>query len=148
MSVSDDRISQLLSSPENLQKIAEIAKSLSLSGFGSGQNKSPDAAEGTGEPVSESTPAAAPASAEESASMPTSASFNMPDIGKIISGLNISPALLGSLGKAAQGFNDGEKRVTLLNAMKPFTHGNNTGTVDRAITALKIARAARLFMEK
>lgn len=149
MSISDEKISQLLSSPENIQKIAEIAKTLSASGVIGEQDKDEDTAfsdpaEEANETAGESMPVTEPASTP----VPASAALNLPDLAQIISGLNISPSLLGSLGKAARGFNDSERRVTLLNAMKPFTHGSNSITVDWAITALKIARAARLFMEK
>jgi len=146
MSVSEDKISQILSSPENLNKIAEIAKSLSGSGSAGGEvrvnneNIPTDDEEEAG--AAEET-----RSEPEKAEIPSGVSFGSPDINGILQGLNISPAFMSTIGRAAEGFNDGERRVTLLNAIKPFAHGKNSETLDRAIWALKIARAARIIMD-
>lgn len=147
MSMTEDKISQILNSPESLEKISEFAKNLKQSGLMSKQpDKSnedtpPDTHE-KNEEVQDKKEESEPEAAET-----LGKSFEHPDLNKLIEGFKISPVFLKTIGKAAKGFNDNERRVLLLNAIKPFARGKSSGTLERAIFALKVARAVRLLME-
>lgn len=150
MSETEDKISQILNSPESLEKISEIAKSLKQSGF---SGRAPDKKDEDAPPKKNEAAQDKEAKQDKKEESGAEAaetigrSFEYPDFNKIVESLRISPAFLRTVGKAAQGFSDNERRVMLLNAIKPFARGKSSGTLERAIFALKLARAVRLLME-
>ncbi len=64
----------------------------------------------------------------------------------MLSGMNINPAVLRLVTAAASSYGQSDKRTRLLEALRPFTHGENAGTIDRAINAVRIARTAKAVL--
>lgn len=125
MEHSGDALTRILNSPESLQKIAEIAKALQSE---SGAEQSP-AAEAV-EPMA--TEEADPGSNGELTSLLDRLQGN-PTTMKLIT------ALMNSYGQS-------DRQTRLLEALRPFAHGKNAGTINQAIRAVRIAKTARAIL--
>ena len=146
MSATDDKLAQILNSPESLGKIAEIAKSLSQTNKDASNNTADTATAEITENNTDSNPVTGHETESEIIETAGFGASSLPDLNGILSQLKISPAVANTLGSAVQGFNENEKRIALLKAVKPFSHGKNGDTLERAILAIKIARAAKLLI--
>lgn len=125
MEHSGDALTRILNSPESLQKIAEIAKALQSE---SGAEQSPPAE--AVEPVA--TEEADPGSNGELTSLLDRLQGN-PTTMKLIT------ALMNSYGQS-------DRQTRLLEALRPFAHGKNAGTIKQAIRAVRIAKTARAIL--
>jgi len=117
METLNPKLEALLSSPEEFGKLVEAAKKII-------------APEGTADNVNE-------ASAQDNASS-VSSSF--------LPGLNLNPKLVSAVTSAARTLNEREKRIDLLYAMKPLVKNKSGETIERAVTAMKLARAVRVVI--
>ena len=120
MELADGKLEKILNSPETMAKIAELAR-----GLGSQSGES-------GETQTESEAAEAFAAdpfltgeAEET---------------------GMSRELASVLGRAMEGFRGDERRIGMLKALKPLSDGKSAGTVDRAILAIRIAKAVKCIL--
>lgn len=129
MEHTDGALERILNSPDSMQKIAELAQSLKAEM----QPTSSEPAEIDNSP--------AEADAVQDPAVPDS-----PDISGVLSGMNINPAVLRLVTAAASSYGQSDKRTRLLEALRPFTHGENAGTIDRAINAVRIARTAKAVL--
>lgn len=130
------KLESILSSPEELAKILEAAKKFITSqSSGTPQNVG-DASEA---PTSElpMSATAIPAAPEEPAA---------PAMSGLLPGLNLNPKVVNAVSTAARMLNEREKRIDLLYAMKPLVKSKGGETIERAVTAIKIARAVRAAM--
>ncbi len=125
MEHSGDALTRILNSPESLQKIAEIAKALQSE---SGAEQSPPAE--AMEPMA--TEDADPGSNGELTSLLDRLQGN-PTTMKLIT------ALMNSYGQS-------DRQTRLLEALRPFAHGKNAGTINQAIRAVRIAKTARAIL--
>lgn len=129
----EERLSKALGSPEEMAKIAAIARALSKGIGGDTEEASSESgaegegAEGKEEKAREGADAGAtPKPAEDS-----------------LSSLGLSPRLLGAVTGAAAGLKKSDKRLELLHAARPFASGEGAEILERAIRAIKLAKAAR-----
>lgn len=129
MEHTDGALERILNSPDSMQKIAELAQSLKAEI----QEPASETAEIDGSP--------AEAGAVQDPVVPDSL-----DISSVLSGLNINPAVMRLVTAAASSYGQSDKRTRLLEALRPFTHGENAGTIDRAINAVRIARTAKAVL--
>lgn len=123
-----DKINELLANPETVAKIMQIAKGLTLN------NGSPQATENPS-----STPAAAVPSPATAA---VSTSSNAVPASGIASLLTSGNALdiLSSLGKGSPNIGS-DRRVVLLNAIKPFIAEHKQKRLEGIISAISISTA-------
>lgn len=129
MEHTDGALERILNSPDSMQKIAELAQSLK------------EEMQPTSREPAEIDNSPAEADAVQDPAVPDS-----PDISGVLSGMNINPALLRLVTAAASSYGQSDKRTRLLEALRPFTHGENAGTIDRAINAVRIARTAKAVL--
>ena len=129
MEHTDGALERILNSPDSMQKIAELAQSLKAEI----QEPARETAEIDSSP--------AEADAGQDPVVPDSL-----DISSVLSGLNINPAVMRLVTAAASSYGQSDKRTRLLEALRPFTHGENAGTIDRAINAVRIARTAKAVL--
>ena len=126
MSEFEDRINSVLNDPEQMDKIANLAKSL----MGGGDGQSADA--GDGGMMGKLGELAKGLSGGGSAAQERPA---------------IDPAMLGKIGrlmKAGNAQNSNER--ALLEAMKPYLTEKRRQKMDRALQLAKLARIARIAM--
>lgn len=121
----EEMINGVLSDPEQMKKIMDIAGSI-MGGVGEGQ--SADATAAPSAPSSPSTPE------------------SMPDFSSIMKGLSGLSGISGGLGNLAKGFLGGaggrdEEKKALLEAMRPWLSEKRQGKLDRA---MKLARVMRI----
>ena len=108
------KLESILSSPEELGKLVEAAKKLII----------PDSTVSADEPTPQ---------------------LDVSSLGSgFLPGLNLSPKIINAVSSAARTLNEREKRVDLLYALKPLVKNKSGDTIDRAATAMKLARAVRV----
>ncbi len=115
----NDKIARLLSSPESLAKIQSMMAALG--------------GEGTGE-APQTTAAASPSPQEESRD---TAGGGLPDLGML---QKLMP-LMGA-------FDREDDDTRLLQALRPYLHGERAGRLDEATKLLKLARLLPLLQEQ
>ncbi|MGN1451546.1 MAG: hypothetical protein ACI4XQ_05580 [Eubacteriales bacterium] len=120
MELADGKLEKILNSPETMAKIAEIARGL---GSRSGEGDEPRTESETAEAFARNPPL--PGAEEET---------------------GMSRELASVLGKAMEGFRGDERRIGMLKALKPLSDGKSAGTVDRAILAIRIAKAVKCIL--
>lgn len=129
MEHTDGALERILNSPDSMQKIAELAQSLKA-----------EIQETSGE------------SAESDAKQAETSGISDPvipdgmDVSGVLSGMNVNPAVMRLVTAAASSYGQSDKRTRLLEALRPFTHGENAGTIDRAIHAVRIAKTAKAVL--
>lgn len=162
----DDRLSQMLSDPESMKKVMDIASSIMAQRNESAQDAPEDSAPAP-EPIEaqpiDVPPAAAPASggldlssilqmvgpmlggmggsgASPEESAPSSGASGL---GSILSGMDMSE--LPKIMQAVSGKNAYIKpeKVNLLNALKPYFGEERTPSIDRAVKMANLAKAAK-----
>lgn len=126
MSDFEDALNKIMSSPEDLEKIMGLAKSLS----GSSGGASPD--DGT----------AARDNAEPSGDTPSGDGI----LGSLP---NLDPKMLGMLGRlmGAYGSGGGDK-AELIGALRPYLKETQRGRLDRAAEISKLAKLAKIAMSE
>lgn len=125
MEHTGDALTRILNSPESLQKIAEIAKTLQTEN-GAEQRPPAEAAEQvvTGEADTGSTG----------------------ELTSLLDGLQGNPATMKLITALANSYGQSNRQTRLLEALRPFAHGKNAGTINQAIRAVWIAKAARAIL--
>jgi hypothetical protein len=118
MSEFEDRLNSILSSPEEMEKILNIARSFS----GSVENE--------GGTQQQAAPAGDP-------------SGSLGSISSALSGMD--PKMLGMLGRLMSEYSSGgNDKTTLLEAMKPYVRESRYSQIERAAQIAKLARIARV----
>ena len=120
MELADGKLEKILNSPETMAKIAEIARGLGSRSVEGGEART----------ESETAEALAPDPPFSGAAEET----------------GMSRELASVLGKAMEGFRGDERRIGMLKALKPLSDGKSAGTVDRAILAIRIAKAVKCIL--
>ncbi len=124
MSELEDKLNKILSSPAEMEKIMNIARS--LSGSADSQSAPTDAAAGAADDG-----AAADASSLGSA------------LG------SIDPKTLNLIGRLAGEYTSGKNdKAVLLNAIKPYLKEDRRAKIDRAAEIAKLARLAKLAFKE
>ncbi len=135
MRSTDDGLERILNSPESMKKIAEIAQALKAEAAPEDSGSEP-------EPMNKSEPESYETFSEaEEPEFPAAG-----DLSQLFSGLKLSPTIMKVLSGAARGYGQSDKRTRLLEALRPFAHGGNAETIDRAIHAVKIAKTAKTVL--
>ena len=132
MEHTDGALERILNSPGSMQKIAELAQSLKA-----------EMQETSGESADSE------AGQTETSGISDPVIPGVPDgmgVSGVLSGLNANPAVMRLVTAAASSYGQSDKRTRLLEALRPFTHGENVGTIDRAINAVRIARTAKAVL--
>ena len=121
MSDFEDKLNQVLSSPDTMEQIMSLARSL-----GVGNNQSPPSSAPDPQPDAPPTPAAAP---------------NLLSLLGGGSGEDggIDPKMMGILLRAASAWNEpDDQKVALLNALRPFLKPERQEKINRAMKIEKI----------
>ena len=120
MSELEDKLNQILSSPEDMEKIMGMARSLS----GSGGIREPDA--------------------------PKSCDEKPPDLGALSSLLgNIDPKLIQLFSRVMREYSSQENdKSALLSAIKPYLKEERREKIDKAAEVAKMARLARAALSE
>ena len=119
--MSEDKLKKLLSSPEALGKIAEIARGLM-------------AESGSQEP-------AAPKAADETGAEP-----DLSSVASLLSELKLGNGLLKALGTAAKSYGDNGQKLALLKAMRGRGKRSDE-LIDKASRAMQLAHAANAVLK-
>ena len=135
MQNTDDGLAKILNSPESMRKIAEIAQALKSDAASSEDEET--AASDKGEETAQTF------SEEDTGAIDLPATG---DLSELLSGLKISPTVMKILSGAARGYGQRDKRIQLLEALRPVAHGSNAETIDRAINAVRIAKTAKTVL--
>lgn len=125
MAELDKKISDLLSSPDGVDKIISAIKELSGN---SGLLAEP-------EETSQQAPIATPASLQQSP-MPT----NMPDLSAIS---NINPRVMNTAMRVLQDYSYDDDKIVLLNALKPHLRSERRQRIDKASQILRLAKSVQ-----
>ncbi len=139
MRSTDDGLERILNSPESMKKIAEIAQALKADAAPADKGGEPEPINKR-ETESYETFSETDSEAEEP-EVPAAG-----DLSQLFSGLKLSPTIMKVLSGAARGYGQNDKRTRLLEALRPFAHGGNAETIDRAIHAVKIAKTAKTVL--
>ncbi|MDR3311348.1 MAG: hypothetical protein LBS90_08400 [Oscillospiraceae bacterium] len=115
----EDALNKILSSPEDMAKIAELAKSFSVP---------QDGAEPAAEPESRSEPAA--------------------EAGLFGAAAGIDPKLFSAAMTLLGEYNGASDKQTLINALSPYLGEEKRGKLGRAAELAKLARVARRAMRE
>lgn len=135
MRSADDGLEKILNSPESMKKIAEIAQALKA-------EAAPADSGNESKPMYRSETEAYEAFSEsKEVELPSAGNLS-----QLFSDLKLSPTIMKVLSGAARGYGQNDKRTRLLEALRPFAHGGNAETIDRAIHAVKIAKTARIVL--
>ena len=155
MSDFSEKVNELLSNPESLSKIMQIAQSIGLGG-----NQAEPAATAMATPPPAAPPPAAPPPAQTMSqqtqfappqAMPTSAPAPAVQAASTVpasDGLGALSGLLGNAGALAPlltGTASSDKRVALLKALKPFMTDAKQKRVDNVISAISISSTLNKF---
>lgn len=130
MEHTGDALTRILNSPESLQKIAEIAKTLHAESAASQANQTDDA-ERT---VADQTDAT------------ETESHQMGELASLLDGLHMNPTTMKLITTLVSTYGQSDRQTRLLEALRPFTHGKNAGTINQAIRAVRIAKTARTIL--
>lgn len=118
MSSIEDKINSILSSPQDMEKIMGLARSLSSSlGTDSGND----------DKVPESN------SANDSSGL---------------GGLGLDPKTLGLIGRVLGEYNSSSSKSDILNAIKPFLKEDRREKIDKAAKLARIAHIAKLALSE
>jgi len=111
----EDKLNKILSSPEEMEKIMGLARSLSSS--------SGPAQDGAPSPQAESGP----------------------DLGSLTSMLgNVDPKIFGLLGRVLGEYSSkGDDKTALISALKPYLKDDRREKIDKAAQVAKLAKLAR-----
>ncbi len=121
----EDKVSSLLSSPDVMEQILSMAKSLSGGAAAKPQPAPPENAA--------SAPVGSPVPPAESSASAASAVFG-----------GLDPQLLSMFSGLFQEYGErDDQRVALLLALKPFLKEERSAKIDRAIQLTKLARVAK-----
>jgi hypothetical protein len=117
MSEFEDKLNKILSSPEDLQKLAGLARAISGGG---------DAADG--------------GDAE------TTAPSDAPDLGGLAGALSgLDPKMLGLAGRLMREYSSGgNDKAELIRALRPYLREDRREKIDKAAEIAKLARLARV----
>lgn len=125
MEHTGDALTRILNSPESMQKIAEIAKALQSE---SSAEQSPQAEEM--EPVT---------------TAQTDTGSNG-ELASLLDGLHRNPTTMKRITTLVNSYGQSDRQTRLLEALRPFAHGKNAGTINQAIRAVRIAKTARAIL--
>lgn len=125
MEHTGDALTRILNSPESMQKIAEIAKALQSE---SSAEQSPQAEEM--EPVT---------------TAQTDTGSNG-ELASLLDGLHRNPTTMKLITTLVNSYGQSDRQTRLLEALRPFAHGKNAGTINQAIRAVRIAKTARAIL--
>jgi len=120
-----DALSKILSSPEDMVKIASIAKSF---GLGAGADDGAQATAGRTEH-------------EQNGDKPGSVNITPESIQSAVSGLD--PGMMGKLMGLVQAYNGKSDKAALIDALSPYLKTEQRGKLARAVEAAKLARVAK-----
>jgi len=117
MSEFEDKLNKVLSSPEDMEKIMGLARSLSGSKENSGEQKTDDKRSGDGN-----------------------------DPSSLISSLGkLDPKMLGLVGKLFSEYSGGhDDKAALLAAIRPFVKEDRRGQIDKASEIARLAKLAKI----
>lgn len=140
MSELEEKLEGILGNPQAMAQIMSLAQSLNLGGSGT-------SSEGGGQ-------TAAPPSEQEAAASapppePPPVSFG-DSLSGLMSGLgSLDPKMLSAAASLMGQFNSGndDKRVALLNALRPFVREERYAKLDQAIQIAKLSRLLRSGLE-
>jgi hypothetical protein len=125
MSEFEDTLNKLLSSPEEMEKIMGLAKSLS-------------AGMGTAQPSAASEP---PRESDASEPQPSSDGGVLPDF--------LNPKTLGLITRLMGAYQSGgSDKAELFRALRPYLKESERGKLDRASEISKLARLAKIAMSE
>ena len=139
MSELEEKLENILGNPQAMAQIMALAKSLNQSG------PAAPAGEVAQAQTSESSAAGAqpPAPAAPAPAQPSAPAGAEGGLGSLLGGLdpNMLSAAAGLLGQVGGG--DDDRRVALLNALRPFVREQRYARLDKAIQIAKLSRLIR-----
>ena len=146
MSELEEKLENILGNPQAMAQIMSLAQSLNQSGSaapaGDGAQSQPQPTDS--DDTSPPAPAPAPAPAPTAPSQPSVSAGSLEGgLGNLLGGLdpNMLSAAAGLLGQFNGG--DDDRRVALLNALRPFVKEQRYARLDKAIQIAKLSRLIR-----
>lgn len=135
----EDRISQLLSSPEGLAQVMAMAKALGGDGAGAGQTK-----EAAAEEPTDGVPPPPPRDRQQTDTPPLSGD-PFSELTKTL-GLNASQlsVILGAISNMSD---PNDPNTNLIASLRPYMSGTKSENVEGAVRAMRLAKMARSVLE-
>ncbi|MGI6497660.1 MAG: hypothetical protein ACOX0U_02255 [Oscillospiraceae bacterium] len=128
MSDFEDKLNQVLSSPDTMEQIMSLARSL-----GAGNNQSP--------------PFPVPDPQQDSSSAPAATPNLLSLLGGGSGDGGVDPKMMGILLRAASAWNEpDDQKVALLNALRPFLKPERQEKINHAMQIAKISRVIRIAL--
>lgn len=125
MEHTGDALTRILNSPESLQKIAEIAKALQAEGAAEQSLATDDV--------------------EQPPMTQTDTGANG-ELTTLLDRLQGNPTTMKLITALMNSYGQSDRQTRLLEALRPFAHGKNAGTINQAIRAVRIAKTARAIL--
>lgn len=132
MSEFSDKVNELLSNPEALSKIMQIAQNIGIGG-----NDAPKAAPTMATPSSPVLPQETPSQTASAPAVSAAAPASNPLSGLLGSASTLAPLLSGTALS--------DRRVALLKALRPFMTDEKQKRVDNVISAISISSTLNKF---
>lgn len=138
----EEKLENILGNPQAMAQIMSLAQSLNLGGSG-GQEQNPPPSQEQNSPPQEQAQPPDPAPAPKPAGQTPPAS----GLGELLGGLD--PGMLSTAAHLIGQFNDGgdDRRIALLNALRPFVREERYAKLDKAIQIAKLSRLIRSGLE-
>lgn len=134
MSDFEEKLNAVLSNPDAMSQIMNLAQSLNLGGGPGGGEGAPEGAKDSPGPPPEGGPGGGPG--------------DLPDLGKLLGG--IDPAMLQRLAPLMGELSGGggnDERMQLLYALRPFLKPERRDKVERAARAAKLIRVGKKLLQ-
>lgn len=125
MEHTGDALTRILNSPESLQKIAEIAKALQAEGAVEQSLATDDV---------------------EQPPMTQTDTGSNGELTSLLDRLQGNPTTMKLITALMNSYGQSDRQTRLLEALRPFAHGKNAGTINQAIRAVRIAKTARAIL--
>ncbi len=125
MEHTGDALTRILNSPESLQKIAEIAKALQAEGAAEQSLATDDV---------------------EQPPMTQTDTGSNGELTSLLDRLQGNPTTMKLITALMNSYGQSDRQTRLLEALRPFAHGKNAGTINQAIRAVRIAKTARAIL--
>ena len=144
MSDFEEKLNAILSNPESMGQIMNLAQSLNLGGQGANGQEQAQPQE---QPQSQTPPSAPPPqNGDQSAAPPTAPADLSGGLGGMLGALgNLDAGTLSAAASLIGQFTDGgdDKRTALLTALRPFVKEERYAKLDKAIQIAKLSRLIR-----
>ena len=144
MSELEEKLEGILGNPQAMAQIMSLAQSLNLGGASSPAEG--EAQQGTTPPADHESVSSAPPPEATASSPPSFAD----SLSGLMGGLNsLDPKMLSAAASLMGQFNSGndDKRVALLNALRPFVREERYAKLDQAVQIAKLSRLIRSGLE-